>query len=40
LGRHAVEDDAARAYDMAVIRFGVESELNFPAENYQLRVVA
>lgn len=40
LGRYAKEEDAARAYDQAVVRYGVESELNFPGENYRLRVVA
>jgi hypothetical protein len=40
LGRYAEEEDAARTYDQAVVRHGVESELNFPGEDYRLRVVA
>jgi hypothetical protein len=40
LGRYAKEEDAARAYDQAAERHGVEGELNFLGENYRLRVVA
>lgn len=38
LGWFDIEDDAARAYDMAVIRYRLPYELNFPRKDYALRV--